>query len=152
MFIMGFILPDSLTTKLVSKLFMTNDTTSSHAKSISGQCEELKNRHPFKPSLQQLICPSFCKNSWQKRALRDGSEAIEKNLDVTRFIELQVMMRAAIRVLFDQNQRLLLKHNKRFVVPKKKDHMKQAKIEGNKASLEQLLEKAIEYESVKNES
>ena len=43
---------------------------------------------------------------------------IDKNLDVRRFLQLTVMMRAVVKALFDEDQRLLLMHNKRFVIPK----------------------------------
>ena len=44
MFIVSFVVPDSLTTDLVSKLFYTDDSPARSSRNLKGQCEDLMTR------------------------------------------------------------------------------------------------------------
>ena len=49
----------------------------------------------------------------------DGQSVIEKNLDVAHFIKVQEMTKTALKVLFNDTQRMLLRHNRNLVLPKR---------------------------------
>ena len=119
-FLYGLLMPDTLTMDLMRRLFIIEEEPGRIPRTTEERINSLEQRVPYKPAFYRLLCPCLSRNRREKKKFDDGVDVIEDSLDVVNFIRLSIMMKAALSVLFDGNQRLLLRHTKKFVLPAKK--------------------------------
>ena len=62
-----------------------------------------------------------CLGNKRKRAYDIGQKAIDKELDLVNFIRLQKVTRIMMGAIFSKHEIRLIKNNKRFTVPTKRE-------------------------------
>ena len=78
--------------------------------------------------------------------INDGVDSIEECLDVANYVKMSIKVKAALKVLFNENERLLLSHNRRFVLPSRSENKDSEKATDRKKKTKMLVYEFYERE------
>ena len=130
LFLFSFCVPANSSQNIAKRVFYEDDiremenTTNSTSEwyNVKKKFDRLLLRKKYQPMSCLEYCFSPCRRVSRLKTHRDAGALVDRNLDVASFIKLSIKMKALIRVLMDKKQRLLLSHNRGFVVPYDRNH------------------------------
>ena len=107
---------------LLSKVFLMDQSKSGAKKENKYErtaLNDLKKMKPFKIAQRIFRCQQ---TKQERKMIEYGLERLNNEMEIDKFIKLQMKIRIALRVLFTKTENFLIRHNRDFVLSPTKSY------------------------------